>query len=81
LKDLDHSPNDPGFKGDTPQDNLVYEATPEVYDIVLDSTHQSAERNQLIDSKRGQELLTKLENENMKQNKFHSKFATKKKEM
>jgi len=56
LKDLDHSPNDPGFIADTPQDNLVFEETPEVCDIVLESTQQSAERNYLVNSKRGQEL-------------------------
>lgn len=56
LKDLDHSPNDPGFIADTPQDNLVFEETPEVCDIVLESTQQSADRNYLVNSKRGQEL-------------------------
>ena len=53
LKDLDHSPYDPGMMGNTPEDNLVFEATPEVCDIVLESNQQSVERDQSFNSKRG----------------------------
>ena len=45
MNDLEATPNDPGFIGETPEENLVLEATPEVYDIVLNSYENSVDRN------------------------------------
>ena len=41
--------------GETPQENLMFEATPDINDVVLDSIEQSADRH-LKNSETGQQL-------------------------
>lgn len=65
IKDLDHSPNAPGYMGETPQENLMFEATPDINDVVLDSIEQSADR-ELKNSETGKQHYNKLENDSVR---------------
>jgi hypothetical protein len=51
--------------GETPQENLMFEATPDINDVVLDSIEQSADRG-LKNSETGKQLYNKLENDSVR---------------